>query len=110
MKRTQLLVPKKCPIAPEGWDADRWRKSWENTRRAERLTGIVPFGCEGWEKVAAFLMDMVEQQRQSFLRGATAAAEIASTFDKQIDHPYRMDDVILCKLNLTKRKKPRRKR
>jgi hypothetical protein len=42
-------------------------------------------------------------------QGIKMAAEFAGTFDKQIDHPYRFEDVILHKFNLRKRK-PRKKR
>ena len=45
---------------PFGWEKQRWQKHVENTCRAERLTGIVPFDADGWEKVAVLLMDKLE--------------------------------------------------
>ena len=40
--------------------------------------------------------------------GVRAAAEFVGGWDKQINHPYRFEDVILYKFNLRKRK-PRKK-
>lgn len=52
----------------------------------------------------------LDQLREEFRRGVKAAASFAGEWDKQINHPYRFEDVILCKFNLTTRKKPRLKR
>lgn len=48
------------------------------------------------------------RDRVMYRRGVRAAAQFAGTFDKQIQHPYRFEDVILYKFNL-RRAKPRRK-
>ena len=44
-----------------------------------------------------------------FREGVRAAAAFIGQWDKRIDHPYRIEDVVLCKFNLTRRQKPRRK-
>ncbi|HZU33139.1 MAG TPA: hypothetical protein VFB79_18635 [Candidatus Angelobacter sp.] len=43
------------------------------------------------------------------LRGIRAAAEFIGEFDRQINHPYRMEDCVLAKFNLLKGR-PRKKR
>lgn len=45
-----------------------------------------------------------------FVRGAKAAADVASSYESVSAHPYRLQDCILMKLNLTRRKKPRANR
>ena len=42
-----------------------------------------------------------------FVRGVEAAAGVAEQYNSSTTHPYRLDDCILCKLNVTKRQKPR---
>jgi len=46
--------------------------------------------------------------QEGFQVGAEAAAEIADGYNASTTHEHRLGDCILCKLNLTKRKKPRR--
>jgi len=46
--------------------------------------------------------------QEGFQAGAEAAAEIADGYNASTTHEYQLGDCILCKLNLTKRKKPRR--
>ena len=43
-----------------------------------------------------------------YTRGVIAAADVASQYNRSTSHPYRLDDCILDKLNVTKRKKPRK--
>jgi hypothetical protein len=43
-----------------------------------------------------------------YKRGVLAAANVAATYNGSTTHPYRLDDCITSKLNLTKRGKPRR--
>jgi hypothetical protein len=50
-----------------------------------------------------------KRDRDMFRLGVRCAAEFAGTFDGQIKHPYRFEDVILYKFNL-RWLKPRRKR
>lgn len=45
-----------------------------------------------------------------FKRGVIAAADIADSFGSTSTHPFRLGDIILCKLNATARLKPRRNR
>jgi hypothetical protein len=42
-----------------------------------------------------------------YVEGIKTAAAFAGEFDGSSTHPYKLEDVILCKLNVTKRKKPR---
>lgn len=44
----------------------------------------------------------------SFIRGAKAAAYVASDYNGSTTHAYRLDDCILGKLNIDRRSKPRR--
>jgi hypothetical protein len=37
----------------------------------------------------------------------TVAAEIADSFNALTSHPYKLGDIVLCKLNQTRRKQPR---
>lgn len=39
---------------------------------------------------------------EDFIRGATAAADVASSYNADSAHPYRLDDCILAKLNIRK--------
>ena len=41
--------------------------------------------------------------------GVKEAAEFAGTFDAQIDHEYMFEDVVLCKFNIIKKRKMRKK-
>lgn len=47
---------------------------------------------------------------KDFKRGARAAADVLDSagFNATTTHPYRLDDVVLFKLNLSRRAKPRR--
>lgn len=47
--------------------------------------------------------------RLAYQLGIRAAAEFAGSFDAQVDHPYRMEEVVLAKFNLIKGR-PRRKK
>ncbi len=49
-----------------------------------------------------------EVRDEHFKRGVEAAADVAATYNSSTTHDYRLDDCILCKLNQTNRKKPRR--
>jgi hypothetical protein len=49
-----------------------------------------------------FLLDL-----QAFKRGVKAAAGVVEMFTGSTTHPYRLDDVVLCKLNVVSRDKPR---
>jgi hypothetical protein len=44
---------------------------------------------------------------KEFKQGVMAAANIMEGFNTVTTHRYRLDDVIRCKLNVVKRKKPR---
>lgn len=48
------------------------------------------------------------ERRELFRSGVRAAASVAGDFDAQIDHPWKMEDVILCKFNLLPKEKMRR--
>ena len=48
------------------------------------------------------------RDRDMFCLGVKCAAGFAGEWDRQINHPYRFEDVILYKFNLRKRK-PRKK-
>jgi len=52
----------------------------------------------------------ISSVRGSYADGIRAAAAFMSDWDKQINCPYRIEDVILCKFNLSKRKSPRKKK
>lgn len=57
--------------------------------------------CQGGKK---------QPMKQSeFQRGVQAAADVARSYDSTSTHPYRLDDCILAKLNVSRRK-PRRNR
>lgn len=43
-----------------------------------------------------------------WVAGVRAAAGVMSDFNGSTNHLYRLDDVILCKLNVSKRAKPRK--
>lgn len=45
---------------------------------------------------------------QGFSNGVICAADVAADFDDLSAHTYRISDVVLCKLNQTRRKFPRR--
>jgi hypothetical protein len=45
---------------------------------------------------------------KDFVRGVKCAADIAAQYDSSSTHAYRLDDCILCKLNVIKREKPRK--
>lgn len=51
---------------------------------------------------------MAFRRDKSFVQGVKAAASIAGSFDASSAHHYRLEDVILCKLNVVDRVKPRR--
>jgi hypothetical protein len=44
---------------------------------------------------------------RAFKRGVEAAAGVVEMFNGSTTHPYRLDDVVLCKLNVVSRDKPR---
>jgi hypothetical protein len=46
--------------------------------------------------------------RDDYVRGVEAAAGVIEQYNSSTTHPYRLDDCVLCKLNVTKRAKPRR--
>jgi hypothetical protein len=46
-----------------------WAKHYENTRRAERHTGIVPIAPESWETVACVLMDALDLANRELKKG-----------------------------------------
>ena len=48
-------------------------------------------------------------KHSEFQRGVRAAADVAQSYDSTSTHPYRLDDCILAKLNVSRRK-PRRNR
>jgi len=48
-------------------------------------------------------------KHSEFQRGVRAAADVAQSYDSTSTHPYRLDDCILAKLNVGRRK-PRRNR
>lgn len=41
------------------------------------------------------------QRRADFARGVKAAADVAAQYNRTSSHPYRLDDCILTKLNVT---------
>jgi hypothetical protein len=45
-------------------------------------------------------------QKAEFRRGAEAAAAIAADYNATSSHPYRLDDCILSKLNLSNQVRP----
>jgi len=47
---------------------------------------------------------------RDWIKGVEAAASLASEYDSSSTHEYRLEDCILCKLNVTNLKKPRRNR
>lgn len=53
---------------------------------------------------------MSAAQKTEFQRGVIAAAHVAETYDSTSTHPYRLGDCILGKLNVGRRKTPRRNR
>jgi len=48
------------------------------------------------------------ERDRGFVAGVKAAAGYVGQFNVHVDHPYRLDDCILGKFNVTKRKRPRR--
>jgi ABC-type antimicrobial peptide transport system ATPase subunit len=50
---------------------------------------------------------MSDDERAAFISGAKAAADVARSYNSVTAHPYRLDDCILWKLNIG-RKKPRK--
>ena len=62
-----------------------------------------------WELAEKIKKDMDELKREAYRDGIRAAASFAGEFDKQINHPYQFEDVILYKFNLIN-KKPREKK
>jgi hypothetical protein len=61
-RHTNVLVSEEPRTPrPEGWNEQRWRKHWDNCRRAEQMTSVAPITAEGWEKVAVMLMDQTDQ-------------------------------------------------
>ena len=52
---------------------------------------------------------LTQKEKLAYLRGVKAAAQFIGEWDSQINHPYRMEDVILCKFNI-RRGKPRKKK
>jgi hypothetical protein len=59
--RNRLLKSATPPPAPNNWCPKMWAKHYENTRRVERHTGIVPIATESWETVAVCLMDALDR-------------------------------------------------
>lgn len=49
---------------PPGMTQERWDKKLENSRRAERLTGVHPISGDGWETVCVLLMDLLEKEKE----------------------------------------------
>lgn len=47
------------------------------------------------------------QISDAFRRGVEAAAGVIEMFNGSTTNPYRLDDVVLCKLNVVRRVKPR---
>jgi hypothetical protein len=47
-------------------------------------------------------------KNSEFARGVQAAADVAAEYNSSTSHPYRLDDCILCKLNVVSRKRPRK--
>ena len=47
-------------------------------------------------------------KKSDFRRGVEAAAHYIDDFNSLTTHPYRLGDSVLCKLNATSRKEPRR--
>ena len=45
---------------------------------------------------------------ERFVAGIRAAASVIGDYNSTSMNPFRLDDVVLCKLNVTKREKPRR--
>lgn len=84
----------------------------EEARRNLELIGPGSATCEvlAIKTVLKLYQKVKDARKEGFLAGAQAAAAIAGDFDGVVDHPYRMEDVILCKMNLTKLKKPRLKK
>lgn len=62
-----------------------------------------------WEIAEKIKLDIEELKMESYRDGIRAAASFIGEFDKQIKHPFRMEDVVLFKFNLTG-KKPRKKK
>jgi hypothetical protein len=52
--------------------------------------------------------DDMKKQDSDYVRGVKAAASLAAEY--RTTHPYRLDDCIECKLNVSSRKRPRRNR
>jgi hypothetical protein len=49
-----------------------------------------------------------DERHDGFVAGIKAVADYVEQFNRQLDHPYRLDDCVLAKFNVTKRKRPRR--
>lgn len=47
---------------------ERWDKMTENSKRGEKLTGVLPISGSGWETVCVLLMDEVEWRRDQQLQ------------------------------------------
>jgi len=64
-KARRKLLSGRRPIGdpPAGMTKERWKKLWENTTRAERMTGVAVLSAEGWEIVAVLLMDQIDVLR-----------------------------------------------
>jgi hypothetical protein len=54
------------------------------------------------------VLGLEKARRAGFKAGVEAAAEIADSFNALMSHPYRLGDVLLAKLNQTRRQRPRR--
>ena len=50
----------------------------------------------------------ISGENRGFKSGVEAAAGVIEMFNSTTTHPFRLDDVVRCKLNVTRRVKPRR--
>jgi len=72
-------------------------------------TRITPDKCCGmWRALKQWDVTDLKTYADGFKSGVEAAAGIADMFNSESRHPFRLGDLILCKLNQTKMKKPRR--
>jgi len=64
-----------------------------------------------WTEIEAmriYIADLRKDEKTAFRRGVEAAAGVAADYDSASTHAYLVSDCILCKLNMTRRLRPRK--